>query len=195
MNTRFMYFRVCSAKLKFNPFFPGLYMGGGKTMNSIRFTGIAILIVAFIVGCSGNYESINNLSESESRVTQQELIDNWSDYDIWLYYNKEGPSPEIVIILFDTKNDNREILVEDYMGMVKVKDQEMWTEVIKENTTSDGDFILTPSWGGGTISVREIRESDNQLYGYIIYNEGWPVYARLAEENTLRLDRRIPNFG
>ena len=161
----------------------------------MKYFSILFIAVAFLVGCAGTKGKLKTQSESESKVTQQKLIKNWSDYDIWLYYNNEGPSPKIVTILFDIKNDNREILVEDYMGMVKVKDQQMWTEVVKENTTSDGDFILTPSWGGGTISVREIRESDNQLYGYIIYNEGWPVYARLVEENTLRLERRIPNFG
>jgi hypothetical protein len=159
-------------------------------MNTKRLTGIVILIFIFIIGCSGTNVKLKTQSESESKATQQELIDNWFAYNIWLYSNQESPQPEIIIIVFDTKNDNREMSVEDYMDMVKVKDQEMWAEVVKENTTSDGDFILEPTSYGGDriIRVREIRDSDNQLYGYVIHNESWPVYARLVEENTWRIE-------
>ncbi len=166
-------------------------------MNSKRLAGIGILISALVLGCSGTNVKLKTQSESESKVTQQELIDNWSAYNIWIYY-KPTPEPKIAIIVFDAKNDNREMSVEDYMGAVKVKDQEMWTEVVKENTTSRGDFLLEPytyARDTGIIATQEIRSSDNQLYGYVIHNERWPLYAHLVEENTWRIDVGFGNWG
>ena len=46
--------------------------------------------------------------------------------------------------MFNTKNDNREIVIEQAAGMVKVKDQQMWSEAVKKNTTIDGDFRMEP---------------------------------------------------
>ena len=51
-------------------------------MNIKEIAGIGILIFALVMGCSGNYGKFKPQSESDSKVTQRELIDNWSDYDI-----------------------------------------------------------------------------------------------------------------
>ena len=91
----------------------------------------------FFLGCSGSYGKLKIQSESESRVTQQGLIDNCSDYNIWVNYSR---APELDLIVFDPKIDDREILVRS--NWVKVKDQEMWTEIVKANTTSGGDFSM-----------------------------------------------------
>ena len=64
-----------------------------------------------------------------------------------LKYSTALEQPRLVAILFHTKNDNRKILLEN--GWSKVKDQEMWTEVVKENTTSDGELALV--WGPGDL--------------------------------------------
>ena len=64
----------------------------------------------------------------------------------------------------------------------------MWTEIVKANTTSDGDFKL-PGFRGGTSRVQEIWGPDNQLYGFIIY-QGYAVSlgnVELVDENTVRL--------
>ena len=113
-------------------------------MNFKILAGIAILILSFIMGCSGTYGKFKSQSESESKATQRELIDNWSDYDIWLIHRMDS----LAVIIFDPKNDNREISVgRDWS---KVKNQEMWTEIVKANTTSDGDFKLPGVYSGGT---------------------------------------------
>jgi hypothetical protein len=46
------------------------------------------MLIAFLLifGCSGN-NAIKNLSESESKAIQQELLDNWSDYNISYIYS------------------------------------------------------------------------------------------------------------
>jgi hypothetical protein len=152
-------------------------------MKIIRLAVIANLIFVFMMGCSGNYGNQKTLSKSDSTVTQQKLIDNWSDYNIWLSYYRGG----LVVVVFDPKNDNRKILVEGKWDTVK--DQEMLTEIVKANTTSDGDVRLVRATYDWTTGVQEIWGPDNQLYGFIIYQEAavdW-VNVKLVDENTIQL--------
>jgi hypothetical protein len=154
-----------------------------EIMNIKILAGIAILIFAFIMGCSGNYANIKNQSGDVSKVTQKKLINNWSDYDIWFRYT---------VIVFDPKNDDKKILVGSNWGTVK--DQEMWTEIVKENTTSDGN--INPVWANYSMTgVREIWGPDNQFYGYVIHQQNDLVNAKVVDENTIRLFHRYAKFG
>ena len=154
-------------------------------MSSKRLAGIVVLLVIFIMGCSGNYGKFKPQTETESKVTQRELIDNWSNYDIWVNYNS---APRLGLIVFDPKNDDRKILVGRYWDTVK--DQETWAEIVNANTTSDGEFFLPyQNYDYGTSRVQEIRSSDNQLYGYLIY-QTWVVGSmnvKMVDENTMQL--------
>ena len=146
---------------------------------------ISIVLIAFvsIMGCSGKSGKIKTQPKSESKITQQELIDNWSDYTIWL---------KSAAVVFDPKNDDRTILVSSHWGTVN--DQETWTEIVKTNTTSDGK--ISPVWADYSMTrVREIWGPDNQLYGFIIHQQRDLVNVRLVEENTLRLWYNRARFG
>ena len=142
---------------------------------------------------SGNFGHLKTQSVSDSKVTQQELIDNWSDYDIWVNYRR---SPGVNLIVFDPKNNDRKILVGSYWDTVKV--QETWTEIVKANTTSDGDFSMV--WAGynyNTTKVQEIWGPDNQLYGFIIYQMVVvdSVNVKLVDENVMQLSwKGTPNW-
>ena len=152
-------------------------------MNLKNLAGIVVLILLFIMGCSGNYGKFKPQTESESKGTQRELIDSWSDYDIWLIYRKA----QLAVIIFDWKNDDRTILAES--NWRKVKDQEMWQEIVKANTTSDGDFKLPGDYPGGTSRVEGIWGPDIQLYGLIVY-QAYSVSlgsVKLVDENAIRL--------
>jgi hypothetical protein len=152
-------------------------------MNIRRLAGIAILIVALIMGCSGTYANIKNQSKDESKVTQKKLIDNWSDYDIWFMS---------AVIVFDPKNDDKKILVGSNWGTVK--DQETWTGIVKANTTSKGN--ISPMWASYSMTgVREIWSPDNQLYGYIMHQQRDLVSAKVVDENTMRLYYHRAGFG
>ena len=125
------------------------------------------------------------------------LIDNWSDYDIWLIYHPGCKPPRLVAIIFDAKNDDKKILIEESnRRIIKVKDQQMWTEAVKEHMTSDGEFVLI--WGPRQdtryTGVQEIWGPDNQLYGFTIYQESAVVLQRveLVDKNTIRLSGRSP---
>ena len=144
-----------------------------------RLAGIVILIFIFIVGCLGTSGKLKTQSESESKVTQQEMIDNWSNYDIW--YRE-------AVLVFAPKNDDRKILLGGKRGWWwgVIKDQETWTKFVKANMTSQGEFSPVGTDYSMT-RVREIWGPDNQLYGFIIHQQMDIVNAKLVDENTLRL--------
>jgi hypothetical protein len=123
-------------------------------MNSKKLAGITTLILILFLGCSGTNVKLKTQSETESKATQQKLIKNWSDYDIWLFYPSGYRPPQLLAIIFDPNNDDRKILVgSDWR---KVKDQEMWTGIVKENTTSGGDFKIRRDYSDGTSTVQEM---------------------------------------
>ena len=93
------------------------------------------------------------------------------------------------IIAFDPINDDNKILVGNSWGTVK--DQEMWTEIVKENTTSDGN--IDPLWSSIPMTgVREIWGPNNQFYGYVIHYEvdqyfAGPLGVWVVDDNTVWL--------
>ncbi len=160
-------------------------------MNSKRLAGIGILISALVLGCSGGYQHLETSPGNESNITHQELIDNWSDYNI--SFHNSG-SVGLGVIIFDPKNDSRNIVVAQYWETIK--DQETWSEFVKTYTTRDGRFrmaggIRTPTQSLGATGVLEIWGPDNQRYGLMVHQKyrNW-VYAKQIDENTLKLDFR-----
>ena len=166
----------------------------GQKMKTIKYVSLMLIVFFLIIGCSGTYGDFKTQSESESKITKRELIDNWSDYDIWIGSGTEYKPDEVRVIIFDPKNDDKKILAGVYYH--KVKDQQMWTEIVNENTTSGGEFVLNLGNIGYNLSgeVTEIWGPENQLYGFILYAER---YVRLeqvevVDENTVRLPWHYP---
>ena len=160
-------------------------------MDSRRLVGSIILIIIFVSGCAGNYGIFKRQSESEANVTKQKLIENWSDYTIWLIYRTTFQPPRLVVVIFDARDDNMNLLVGGNLSKVKVENEEMWMKVVRENTTSDGENNLI--WGGlgqySSTGVQEIWGPDEQLYGYVVFQESAIVLdqVELVDANTLRL--------
>lgn len=158
------------------------------------------MLIAFvsIIGCSENYGKLKTQSEGDSKVTQRELINNWSDYNIWVNYSR---APELNLIVFDPKNDDRKILVGKpwRSNWSKVRDHETWAEIVKANTTSDGNFSMI--WAGynfNTTKVQEIWSPDKKLYGFIIHQMVVvdSVNVKMVDDNSLQLSwKRTPNGG
>jgi len=152
-------------------------------MNITKLAGIAVLIPFFVLGCSGNYANLKPLKMSESNITQQELIDNWSDYNI--RYNN-------LVIIFDPKNDDKKIIVGNYWWST-VEDQETLTQLVNGTKKLPKGYI-NQVWGN---EIREIWVSDSQLYGYFTQHQNELVSAQIIDENTVRffhspsVDRRV----
>ncbi len=152
-------------------------------MKFVKYVSLMLIAFISIMGCSGTYGKLKTQSRNDSKTTQQELIDNWSDYDIWFKYT---------VIVFDPRNDDKKILVGSNWGTVK--DQETWTRIVKENTTSHGN--LSPLWANYAMTrVREIWSPDNHLYGYIIHQQPDSVGVKVVDENTMRLFHHTARYG
>ena len=160
----------------------------------MKYVSLLLIAFALIMGCTGKYGNLNRQTRSESEATKQQLINDWSDYDIWLRYHMAYEPPRLTVIIFDPKNDDKEILVES--SYIKIKNQEMWTEIVKANTSSEGEFTLVwNTYGRGySTGVQEILGLDNQFYGFIIHQQYAVSLQRvdLVDENTVRLFWRVP---
>jgi hypothetical protein len=152
-------------------------------MKIIRLAAIPILLFVVIMGCAGNYGKFKNQSRADSKVTLEALIENWSDYHIWL---------RSTVIVFDPKDDDKEIIVGSKWGTVK--DQETWTGLVKANTTGHGN-VSPVSADYAMTGVREIWSNDSQFYGYIIHQRGDLVSVRVIDENTMRLFHQRASSG
>jgi hypothetical protein len=151
-------------------------------MNIKRLAGIAILILIFIMGCSGNIGRLKTQPDSVSKVTQRELIDNSSDYDI--RYNRN-------VVVFDLNNDDKTILVENYWS--RVNDHETWAQIVNGGTSGKHDDAISQVWAFYPNSgIREIRSLNDQFYGYVLYRQRELVSAKVVDEYTMRL---IHNYG
>jgi len=51
-------------------------------MKALKYVSLMFIAFVFIMGCSGNSGKLKTQPESVSKVAQQELIDNPSDYNI-----------------------------------------------------------------------------------------------------------------
>ncbi len=154
-------------------------------MNTKIWACVIIIIFICIMGCAGgDYAKIKTQSADESKVTQQHLIENWSNYTIWL---------RSTVVVFDPKNDNREILVGSRWGTVN--DQQTWDQIVNANTTAQG--TISPMWADYRMTrFREIRSPDNQkLFGYVIHQQRDLVSARVVDEDTVRLFYNRARFG
>ena len=160
-------------------------------MKILRLAVMASLIIGFMTGCSGNYGKTHIQSENDAKATQNELLNNWTEYNVYINrsYNVvmlKGPF-ETGAIVFDPKNDDRKIMVG--RNWDTVKDRKAWTEMVKANTTSAGDFDMSTA-GSVNISstgVREIWGPDNQLYGFIICQGKVSIVVKKVDEKSIRL--------
>ncbi len=146
-------------------------------MKSLEYICLLFIGFALILGCSGNNANIRNLSQSESKAIQQELLVNWSDLDI---------SYHTAVLVFDPKNDDKKILVGNYWGTVN--DQETWTRLVSGNERLPGSWQTNIVWGN---QIREIWVND-QFYGYISNGPFELINVKIVDENTVRLFR-APN--
>lgn len=152
-------------------------------MKTPKFISLFLVSFIFIAGCAGTYGKIKNQSRSDSKITQQELVDNWSDYHI---------SFRSAVIVFDPKKDDKQINLGKYWGTVT--DQSTWTQIVENNTSASG--TINPMWATSSMSnVREVWGPENQFYGYIIHQRTDLVSFSVIDENTMRLNHQRARFG
>jgi hypothetical protein len=65
----------------------------------------------------------------------------------------------------------------------------MWTEILKANTTSDGDYRSKGAFYDWPSGVEEIWGPDNEFYAFIIYQTSIvdSIHLELADQKTIRV--------
>jgi len=133
-----------------------------------RFLILFFLLSAFcllMLSCASNWTKNNgNFAQDDDIKTMFETHEYVPDYNY--FYTRYANDPEAIVGI-----------KKDY-------------EIVKANTTSDGDFSMV--WAGydySTSGVQEIWGPDNQLYGFIIYQQTVvdSVNVKLVDENTMQL--------
>ncbi len=141
------------------------------------------LILIFLAGCAANYGRLKNQSKTDSKETLEKLNANWSNYTIWY---------QSAAIVFDPKDDGKTLVVGTKWATVK--DQKMWSEIVKTSTTSHGD--VDPRWADYSMTnIREIWSPDNQFYGYIMHQIPDGVSAKVVDANTMRIYYHRARYG
>ncbi|UCD33030.1 MAG: hypothetical protein JSV38_03930 [Desulfobacterales bacterium] len=152
-------------------------------MKTVRYIILVCYAFIFIMGCAQDSAILKTQSAEQSKITQQELFNNFADYTIWL---------RATAVVFDPKDDDLKIVVGGKWATVK--DQATWEQIVKDNTTSDGN--VTPLWANYAMTgVREIRSRDNELFGYIIHQQRDLVSARVVDVNTMRVWHTTARVG
>ena len=152
-------------------------------MKTVKYIILMFYAFSLIVGCSQDSAILKTQSADQSKITQQELLNNFSDYTIWL---------RATAVIFDPKDDDLKIVVGG--NWATVKDQATWEQIVKDNTTNNGN--ITPLWANYAMTgVREIRSRDNQLFGYIIHQQRDMVSARVVDVNTMRVWHTTARVG
>ena len=137
-------------------------------MNWKGSVGIAILLFAFVPGCTGTYGKISKQAGGDNQISLAELRDNWDEYDI--YFGRRS-NRYADAIMFDPRNNNTRLSGDSW---IKIEDKETLDERIK-------DVHSVYNWVG----VYLIEGEDNQVFGYMYYPGHFHVAVSIADERTL----------
>ena len=154
-------------------------------MDINKLPGVWLLALIFALGCSGTGKvgNLRNQSEADSIITQQKLVENWTEYHIWV---------RSAAIVFDPKNDANTLLIAG--RWTAVRDEKSWSEIVGLNTTTSGN--ISPRFANYKMTpVREVRSPDDQLFGYIMHQVNDSVSARVVDDATIRLFYHRARYG
>ncbi len=144
-------------------------------MNIRRLAGIVILILAFIMGCSGNYGKLSKQTGTEDKMTLAELRENWEEYTIYYSYRWDSrPSA----IMFDPKNNDKKLVGDSWY---KIEDQEALSETIR-TIQQQYDYA----------KVEIIEGPDNKFFGYMYYPYWLHIPVKIVDERTLYVSTLPP---
>lgn len=133
-----------------------------------KISGIVILILIFLAGCSGDLGKIKKQTDAEDKVTLAELRDNCDDYDV--YYGMRS-NRHADAILFDPKDDGKKLKGDSW---IKIEDLE---------TLDDKIYAIQSIYNYAR--VHTIEGADNHFFGYIYYPTYLRVPVKIVDAQTL----------
>jgi hypothetical protein len=145
-----------------------------RKMKKNKFLSL-FLVTIFIYSCasfSKNYGKLRMVSKSQNKVTIQDLINNWEDYNIYFSDKYDDYDPRKALgIMFDPKNNDTKLVGDSWKRIKSQKDLVVATQWIYENTSFE-------PW------LNEILGPDGRVYGYLYYSYGSPSF-KVVDDNTM----------
>jgi hypothetical protein len=138
-----------------------------------KFYLFLILFFVFVAsGCvqlQNNYGMIKMIPPAGGKVTIQDLIDKWQDYNVYYYDDYDGYSTRTPLgIMFDPKNNDTTLVGDRWK---KVKTQQ--------------DLIEMTKWIFPTTQyepwLNEILGPHGRFYGYLYYSYGGVVLKKIGD--------------
>ena len=143
-------------------------MKSGKSNTILIFVSLVLFLLA---GCAGldAYGKLRLLADGKERVTIEQLVDRWQDYDVY-YSGIAVHKPSA--ILFDPKGDERTLQVHPWW--VRVEKKDMLLEILKWI-----DFYrkFPPR-------LRAVLGPDNAFFGYM-YTPWDHALIKVVDDKTL----------
>lgn len=136
-----------------------------------------VLITAFLMGlpsgCSTmkGYGKLGFPQTTEPKMTLDQLVENWKDYDIYYSGVWEG---YVYGVMFDPKNDDRKLVGHKWWEPVQT--QEDLAQMIRWINS----FPFEPQ-------LWKILSPDDRLHGFI-YTFRHPVMIKVIDDRTLWVD-------
>lgn len=148
-----------------------------KTMGKMeKYKFLSVFLVAIIisscVSLSHNYGRLKMVSKSQNKMTIQDLIDKWEDYNIYYSDKYEGYNVHRPLgIMFDPKNNDTKLVGDLWKKVKNQKDLIEMTQWIYPNTHYE-------PW------LNEILGPDGRFYGYLYYSYGFAT-LKVVDDNTM----------
>ncbi len=135
---------------------------------------ITVFFISLTSGCSTvkGYGKLGYAQTTEPKMTLDQLVKNWKDYDI--YYSGVDKDRYIIGVMFDPKQDERKLVGHEWWAPVETQ------EDLSQNIRWINVLPLEPQ-------LWKILGPDNQLYGYI-YTARHPVIIKVIDDRTLWVD-------
>jgi len=137
-------------------------------MSSKKLAGIVILIMAFIMGCSGDYGRVRRQTPTDIKMTLAELRKNWEDYHI--SSGTRGGRPRPQGIMFDPKNNDTRLIGDSW---IKIADQPSLSEAIS---------AIQYDYDNANVEI--IEGPDGRFFGYM-YTPILVGDVKVVDEQTL----------
>ena len=143
-------------------------------MKAIKFLSF-FLVTMIIYSCasvSKNYGRLRMVSKSQNKVTIQDLINNWENYNIYFSDKYDDYDPRKALgVMFDPKNNDTKLVGDRWKRIKSQKDLIVATQWIYPNTRFD-------PW------LSEILGPNGRVYGYLYYSYGSATF-KVVDDNTM----------
>ena len=148
-----------------------------------RFLSIVLITLVFpsCASWQNNYGKLRILKGTQNKVTIQDLIDKWEDYNIYYSDLYDGYNPRAALgVMFDPKNDETTLVGDRWKKVSSQKDLIVITKWIYSNTQYE-------PW------LNEILGPDGRVYGYLYYSYGGVTLKRINDKTIYVFNLEGPN--